>query len=152
MIYPNFQKETRDETVMPSTSGYNLRPRRGAKVESRPANEKRTGSIQRKQGETTVQTLYRGAKKVKQQEYQKQTTALPGEERRSEQQQIPLPGGPSMRRQLQVIKIRLSRELKEEKKAAVLSVKLSVTERSSQGRSNSTRDNLKTLRIREDCD
>ncbi|GFY47369.1 hypothetical protein TNIN_182481 [Trichonephila inaurata madagascariensis] len=27
---------------MPSTSGYNLRPRRGAKVESRLANEKRT--------------------------------------------------------------------------------------------------------------
>ncbi|GFW76941.1 hypothetical protein TNCV_2030461 [Trichonephila clavipes] len=27
---------------MPSTSGYNLRPRRGAKVESRPTNEKRT--------------------------------------------------------------------------------------------------------------
>ncbi|GFW04308.1 uncharacterized protein TNCV_876821 [Trichonephila clavipes] len=43
----------------------------------RPANEKM------KQGETTVQTLRRGAKKVKQQEYQKQkwsTTALPGEE------------------------------------------------------------------------
>ncbi|GFY02234.1 hypothetical protein TNCV_5100931 [Trichonephila clavipes] len=27
---------------MPSTSGYNLRPRRGTKVKSRPANEKRT--------------------------------------------------------------------------------------------------------------
>ncbi|GFW03839.1 hypothetical protein TNCV_2049551 [Trichonephila clavipes] len=27
---------------MPNTSGYNLRPRRGAKVESRPTNEKRT--------------------------------------------------------------------------------------------------------------
>ncbi|GFV54272.1 hypothetical protein TNCV_4365471 [Trichonephila clavipes] len=27
---------------MPSTSGYNLGPRRGAKVESRPTNEKRT--------------------------------------------------------------------------------------------------------------
>ncbi|GFS72111.1 uncharacterized protein TNCV_3903971 [Trichonephila clavipes] len=27
---------------MPSTSGYNLRPRRGAKVESRPTNEKKT--------------------------------------------------------------------------------------------------------------
>ncbi|GFY42547.1 hypothetical protein TNIN_437741 [Trichonephila inaurata madagascariensis] len=26
---------------MPSTSGYNLRPRRGAKKESRPSNEKR---------------------------------------------------------------------------------------------------------------
>ncbi|GFW22898.1 hypothetical protein TNCV_2381131 [Trichonephila clavipes] len=31
----------RDEIVMPSTSGYNLRPRREAKVESRTANEKR---------------------------------------------------------------------------------------------------------------
>ncbi|GFV06642.1 hypothetical protein TNCV_2949641 [Trichonephila clavipes] len=27
---------------MPCTSGYNLRPRRGAKVESQPTNEKRT--------------------------------------------------------------------------------------------------------------
>ncbi|GFX01453.1 uncharacterized protein TNCV_1864271 [Trichonephila clavipes] len=27
---------------MPNTSGYNLRPRRGAKVEFRPANEKKT--------------------------------------------------------------------------------------------------------------
>ncbi|GFS30665.1 uncharacterized protein TNIN_435701 [Trichonephila inaurata madagascariensis] len=27
---------------MPSTSGYNLRPRRGAKVESQPSSEKRT--------------------------------------------------------------------------------------------------------------
>ncbi|GFT25977.1 hypothetical protein TNCV_5126431 [Trichonephila clavipes] len=32
----------RDETVMPSTSGYNLRPRRGAKVKSRPTSEKRS--------------------------------------------------------------------------------------------------------------
>ncbi|GFY01313.1 uncharacterized protein TNCV_5077791 [Trichonephila clavipes] len=31
----------RDETVMPNTSGYNLRPRRDAKVESRPSSEKR---------------------------------------------------------------------------------------------------------------
>ncbi|GFV20866.1 uncharacterized protein TNCV_553021 [Trichonephila clavipes] len=30
------------ETIMPSTSGYNLRPRGGPKVESRRANEKRT--------------------------------------------------------------------------------------------------------------
>ncbi|GFS73305.1 uncharacterized protein TNCV_4711861 [Trichonephila clavipes] len=38
----NWSGYGRDETVMPSTSGYNLRPRRGSKVESRPANEKRT--------------------------------------------------------------------------------------------------------------
>ncbi|GFV06688.1 uncharacterized protein TNCV_2950101 [Trichonephila clavipes] len=38
---PNFSKRNRrDETVMPSTSGYNLQPRIGAKVEFRPANEK----------------------------------------------------------------------------------------------------------------
>ncbi|GFY32443.1 uncharacterized protein TNCV_3559511 [Trichonephila clavipes] len=37
------RKKTRgDEIVMPSTSGYNLRPRRGAKVESRPTNEMTT--------------------------------------------------------------------------------------------------------------
>ncbi|GFY39028.1 uncharacterized protein TNIN_61791 [Trichonephila inaurata madagascariensis] len=40
---PNFSKRNRrDETVMSSTSDYNLRPRRGAKMEFRPANEKRT--------------------------------------------------------------------------------------------------------------
>ncbi|GFV58395.1 hypothetical protein TNCV_1657571 [Trichonephila clavipes] len=32
----------RDETLMPSTCCYHLRPRRGAKGESRPSNEKRT--------------------------------------------------------------------------------------------------------------
>ncbi|GFX81123.1 uncharacterized protein TNCV_1911151 [Trichonephila clavipes] len=38
---PQFRKKERtEETVMPGTSGYNLRPRRGAKVESRPTNEK----------------------------------------------------------------------------------------------------------------
>ncbi|GFX96762.1 hypothetical protein TNCV_1647971 [Trichonephila clavipes] len=30
----------RDETVMPNTGGYNLKPRRGAKVESRPSSAK----------------------------------------------------------------------------------------------------------------
>ncbi|GFY49482.1 hypothetical protein TNIN_232871 [Trichonephila inaurata madagascariensis] len=40
---PQFRKRFQtEETMMPSTSGYNLRPRRGAKVESRPAKEKRT--------------------------------------------------------------------------------------------------------------
>ncbi|GFX31380.1 retrovirus-related Pol polyprotein from transposon 297 [Trichonephila clavipes] len=40
---PQFKKKVRtEETVMPSTSGYNLQPRRGAKVEFRPTNEKRT--------------------------------------------------------------------------------------------------------------
>ncbi|GFU24958.1 uncharacterized protein TNCV_340031 [Trichonephila clavipes] len=39
---PQFRKKVRTkETVMPSTSGYNLRPRRGTKVESLPTNEKR---------------------------------------------------------------------------------------------------------------
>ncbi|GFU77487.1 uncharacterized protein TNCV_3498601 [Trichonephila clavipes] len=40
---PFFSKRyRRDETVLPNISGYNLRQRRGPKVESRPANEKRT--------------------------------------------------------------------------------------------------------------
>ncbi|GFX96813.1 uncharacterized protein TNCV_1648481 [Trichonephila clavipes] len=111
---PYFRKRARgDETVMPNTRGYNFPPRRGAKVEPREireaSSEKRTSSIQRKQGEATVQTLRRGAKKVKQQEHQKHrwsTTALLEEERRSEQQQIPLPGSPCRRCQLQDIKIR----------------------------------------------
>ncbi|GFX90336.1 retrovirus-related Pol polyprotein from transposon 17.6 [Trichonephila clavipes] len=39
---PYFRKRCRrDETVMPTTSRYKLRPRRGAKVESRPPSEKR---------------------------------------------------------------------------------------------------------------
>ncbi|GFW66521.1 uncharacterized protein TNCV_3840612 [Trichonephila clavipes] len=36
------KKYREDEIVMPSTSGYNLKPRRGAKVESRPAIELKT--------------------------------------------------------------------------------------------------------------
>ncbi|GFX52525.1 hypothetical protein TNCV_4325411 [Trichonephila clavipes] len=40
---PQFRKRFRtEETMMPSNSGYNLRPRGGAKVKSRPSNEKRT--------------------------------------------------------------------------------------------------------------
>ncbi|GFY34426.1 hypothetical protein TNCV_3978861 [Trichonephila clavipes] len=36
------QKKYRgEEIVIPSTNGYNLRPRRGAKVESRPTNKKK---------------------------------------------------------------------------------------------------------------
>ncbi|PRD21916.1 UNVERIFIED_CONTAM: hypothetical protein NCL1_50502 [Trichonephila clavipes] len=36
------KKGRTEETVMPSTSGYNLRPRKGAKVESRPTIEMKT--------------------------------------------------------------------------------------------------------------
>ncbi|GFV81894.1 uncharacterized protein TNCV_1057811 [Trichonephila clavipes] len=40
---PHFRKRFRtEETMMPSTSGNNLRPRGGAKVESRPANKTRS--------------------------------------------------------------------------------------------------------------
>ncbi|GFV97491.1 hypothetical protein TNCV_2039991 [Trichonephila clavipes] len=40
---PNFSiRNRRNKTVMPITSGYNLRSRRDAKMEFRPANEKRT--------------------------------------------------------------------------------------------------------------
>ncbi|GFT98784.1 uncharacterized protein TNCV_3792251 [Trichonephila clavipes] len=40
---PQFRNKVRtEETVMPSTSGYNLRPRRGAKGESQPTIEMRT--------------------------------------------------------------------------------------------------------------
>ncbi|GFY25668.1 uncharacterized protein TNCV_2487881 [Trichonephila clavipes] len=43
MVSVGTEKRCRgEEIVIPSTSGYNLRPRRGAKVESRPTNEKRT--------------------------------------------------------------------------------------------------------------
>ncbi|GFY11538.1 hypothetical protein TNCV_4230071 [Trichonephila clavipes] len=100
---------------MPSIGGYNLRPSRGAKkgvptIQLKEDTTMRTSSIQKKRRETTVQTLRQGAKKVKQQEYQKQewsTTALPGEERKNEQPQITLSGGSSRTRKLQEIKIRL---------------------------------------------
>ncbi|GFV77165.1 uncharacterized protein TNCV_7171 [Trichonephila clavipes] len=40
---PQFRKKVRtEEKVMPSTSGYNLRPSRGVKGKSRPTNEKMT--------------------------------------------------------------------------------------------------------------
>ncbi|GFY22495.1 hypothetical protein TNCV_2177561 [Trichonephila clavipes] len=46
------EKYNIDETVMPNTISYNLRPRRSTKVESRPANEKRTqqGGLVRSRG------------------------------------------------------------------------------------------------------
>ncbi|GFY08166.1 uncharacterized protein TNCV_1355791 [Trichonephila clavipes] len=50
---PYFRKRgRRDETVLPSTSVYNSRPRRGAKLESLPPSEKRTqqgGPVQKKE-------------------------------------------------------------------------------------------------------
>ncbi|GFW65962.1 hypothetical protein TNCV_587881 [Trichonephila clavipes] len=40
---PQFRKKVQtEETMMPSTSGYTLRPREGSNVKSRSANEKRT--------------------------------------------------------------------------------------------------------------
>ncbi|GFU84574.1 uncharacterized protein TNCV_1526261 [Trichonephila clavipes] len=40
---PQFRKKVRtEETVMSSTSGYNLRPSRSPKMDFRPTNEKRT--------------------------------------------------------------------------------------------------------------
>ncbi|GFT50515.1 uncharacterized protein TNCV_551341 [Trichonephila clavipes] len=51
-----------DEIVMHGTSGYNLRPRRGAKVESRPTNEMRTQkkstSLSQKKPRTSLQPLH----------------------------------------------------------------------------------------------
>ncbi|GFV56787.1 uncharacterized protein TNCV_5003141 [Trichonephila clavipes] len=40
---PKFRKKSqREETVTPTTSGYNLRPRNGKRVESRPTIERKT--------------------------------------------------------------------------------------------------------------
>ncbi|GFV20751.1 uncharacterized protein TNCV_4949831 [Trichonephila clavipes] len=40
---PKFRKKSRrEETVMPTTSGYNLRPRSGKRAESRPIIERKT--------------------------------------------------------------------------------------------------------------
>ncbi|GFW67855.1 uncharacterized protein TNCV_3871861 [Trichonephila clavipes] len=78
----------REETAVPGTRRYNLRPR-VERVESRPSSEKRTHQtgrqIQRKK-RATVQLLRRGTRKVMRPEYQKRKSPIaPGKERRSEQ-------------------------------------------------------------------
>ncbi|GFX70906.1 hypothetical protein TNCV_1688891 [Trichonephila clavipes] len=42
MICQNLERGRTEETVMPSTSGYNLKPRNGRRVESRPTIEMKT--------------------------------------------------------------------------------------------------------------
>ncbi|GFT27736.1 uncharacterized protein TNCV_3571011 [Trichonephila clavipes] len=105
----------REETVMPNTSGYSLRPRRGAKMESRPSSEKRTqqgrpvrsrGSREKQQYRPYVEEQRSSGRNTRsrsghQHHYQERKRGA------REQQHIPLPGGPSSRRQLQDIKIRL---------------------------------------------
>ncbi|GFT78074.1 hypothetical protein TNCV_2820711 [Trichonephila clavipes] len=43
------KKSRREETVTPTTSSYNLRPRIGKREESRPIIERKTSSIQKRQ-------------------------------------------------------------------------------------------------------
>ncbi|GFY32840.1 hypothetical protein TNCV_4024641 [Trichonephila clavipes] len=97
----------RDETLMPSNSGYNLQSRNCAKEESRPSSEKMTqqGGPVRSRGnrEPQYSPLRRGAKEVRWLEYQKQKTsaiAFLGEDRRSDQSKIPIPRGASRRPEL----------------------------------------------------
>ncbi|GFX53580.1 uncharacterized protein TNCV_2326951 [Trichonephila clavipes] len=108
-----------DEIVMPSTSGYSLRPKRGAKVEFLSTNEKRTeqGGPVRARGsrEHQYSPLHRRASKVSRSEDQKQKwsiTALPGEKRRNEREReqhtVPISRGSSRSCQLQEIRIRTS--------------------------------------------
>ncbi|GFW20873.1 uncharacterized protein TNCV_1050941 [Trichonephila clavipes] len=85
-----------EEIVMSSTSGYNLRPRTEAKVESQPTNEKRTqqeGPVRARGSQEHQYSPYkRRASKVSSSEDQKQrwsTTALSGEERTAEGPNLP---------------------------------------------------------------
>ncbi|GFW57411.1 uncharacterized protein TNCV_543241 [Trichonephila clavipes] len=94
----------RDEAVMPSTSGYNLRPRRSAKVESRPANEKRIqqGGPVRSRGSREKQQ-YRPYTEEQRGPSNRNTRSRSGQQhhclerkggaREREKQQIHLPGG-----------------------------------------------------------
>ncbi|GFX76106.1 hypothetical protein TNCV_1834811 [Trichonephila clavipes] len=104
----------RDEAVMPSTSGYNLRPRRGAKVDSRPSSKRtQQGGPVRYRGSREKQQYrpyaeeHRRSSSRNTRSRRGQQQELPGDEKRDEEQQIPLPGIPSRRRVLQDIKIRL---------------------------------------------
>ncbi|GFV82905.1 uncharacterized protein TNCV_1179201 [Trichonephila clavipes] len=78
----HFRKRVkREETAVPGTSRYNLRPRRGERVQSRPSSEKKTSPIQRKK-RATIQPLRRGTRNAMRSEYQKQksrTATAPGE-------------------------------------------------------------------------
>ncbi|GFV84904.1 hypothetical protein TNCV_4298861 [Trichonephila clavipes] len=72
-----YQKVRTEETVMPNTSGYNLRPRTRPEIGG-PDRPMRRGHNKEDQFEseeaqnTSVQPLHCRASKVKQQEYQKQ--------------------------------------------------------------------------------
>ncbi|GFX36994.1 uncharacterized protein TNCV_1174941 [Trichonephila clavipes] len=91
-VLPKCRKRGRtEETIMPNTSSYNLRPRSGGR-DQLPTNHgdedtiRRTSSSQEKQRKE-LQPLHRSANKFRQQEYQtkrQSTTKGPGKERRSE--------------------------------------------------------------------
>ncbi|GFT50033.1 hypothetical protein TNCV_2272801 [Trichonephila clavipes] len=89
---------------MPSTSGYNLRPRRGAKVESRPTNEKRTqqgGPVRVRGNREHINTAPTSKSKQGQQvgrpEAEVVNNTLPEEERRNEHGMVPISRGSSRR-------------------------------------------------------
>ncbi|GFU89252.1 hypothetical protein TNCV_2549731 [Trichonephila clavipes] len=109
---PVHEKKYRgEEIVMPSTSGYNRRPRRGVKVESRPTNEKRTQQeepVRVRGSREHLQPLHRRVSRSEDRKQMWSAAALPGEERRNEQT-VPVSGGSSRRYQLQEISIRLYR-------------------------------------------
>ncbi|GFW12943.1 uncharacterized protein TNCV_3328751 [Trichonephila clavipes] len=94
-----------DEIVMPSTSGYNLRPRRGAKVKSRPTNEKRTHygvPVRARRSWEHLYSPYIEGQAAGIPEAGVISNSIARRGKRSEQQQIHLPGGPSRRHQLQL--------------------------------------------------
>ncbi|GFV86630.1 hypothetical protein TNCV_4184841 [Trichonephila clavipes] len=73
-ILPKYRKKSRrEETVAPTTSGYNLRPRIRKREERVPTDHReedttrRTSSIQKRQRKER-QSIHRGTNKIKQQE------------------------------------------------------------------------------------
>ncbi|GFV82886.1 uncharacterized protein TNCV_1179011 [Trichonephila clavipes] len=109
---PKFRKKSRrEETVTPTTSGYNLRPQSGKRAESRPTIERKTqqgGPVRSRKGRGRNDSTYiedrtrsnnRNARRGGDQQRQDQE--------RSVYEKVFIPGGLGRKRQLQVIRTRL---------------------------------------------
>ncbi|GFU49100.1 retrovirus-related Pol polyprotein from transposon opus [Trichonephila clavipes] len=110
---PKFRKKSRrEETVTPTTSGYNLRPRSGKRAESRPTLERKTqqgGPVLSRKGRGRNDSPY-----IEERTRSNKNARRGGEEQRQDQERsvhekVFIPGGPGRKRQLQVIRTRLYR-------------------------------------------
>ncbi|GFX75826.1 hypothetical protein TNCV_2237981 [Trichonephila clavipes] len=105
----HFRKRVkREERAVPGTSRYNLRPRRRERVESRPSSEKRThqrGLFRSRKRREQQYSPYNGEQgrscDWSTRKRKSPITTTQGEQRMSEQSQIPVARSASRRRQLQ---------------------------------------------------